>query len=87
MLSKNIFVYSLTDTSTYINLGTILAKRCLESGIYEVRYDLETTTSEKLKLFMKSVEEAGLKLTETKTYYHALPQTRRRHLKPWEVHD
>lgn len=81
------FDCSLNDACAYMNLGTIIARRCLESGIFELRCDLEPEKGEKVKYFLEAAQEAGLKLEESAVYTNPLPQTRERDEKPWEVFD
>lgn len=54
-----------TDTSAAINLATILARRCLESGILFVHAEIEEfANSEKSKAFFNQLRSEGLKLKE-----------------------
>lgn len=79
-------LYRTVDTSAYINLGKVLAQRCLESGIVEVYCDIQPQKKDgKVAEFLKAVEEAGLQLTEPPQYKTAYPWTQHREQKPWEV--
>ncbi|CAH0549789.1 unnamed protein product [Brassicogethes aeneus] len=80
------FLYRYNDTSAYINLGRVLAQRCLESGLAEIRCDIKPRNSDgKVALFLKAVQDSGIKLEEATQYKPARPWDQYRQEKPWEV--
>ncbi|KAK4878476.1 hypothetical protein RN001_010982 [Aquatica leii] len=81
-------LYKTTDTSAYINLARVFAQRCIESGLVEFFTDLKPTNEQgKVSLFLKTLRENGLKLTEPDQYTTVYPWTRERSEKPWEIND
>ncbi|KAG7303192.1 hypothetical protein JYU34_011655 [Plutella xylostella] len=78
-------LYSTIDTSAYINLGQILAQRCLESGITEVSCDIEGANAGKVRMFLNEVKKSGIRLKEPEQYVKPNPWDRTRPEKPWEV--
>lgn len=75
------------DSAAYINLGRVIAQRCLESGILYVRSDIDPGTCEKLKLLITEMEKGGVALSEPSRYIHAAPWDWKRYQKPWEVQE
>jgi len=56
---------SLADQDAAINLGKILARRCLEAGILYLHKEvLDENTSEKAKAFVRELISEGIKLKE-----------------------
>lgn len=78
-------LYSIKDTSAYINLGRVFAQRCLESGITEIYCDIKPVEGGKVDRFLKEVVNGGIKLEEPETYKKPSPWDRHRPEKPWEV--
>lgn len=78
-------LYSIKDTSAYINLGRVFAQRCLESGISEIYCDIKPVEGGKVDRFLKEVVNGGIKLEEPETYKKPSPWDRYRPEKPWEV--
>lgn len=79
-------LYKTNDTSAYVNLGRVLAQRCLESGLYEIQSFIEPTVKDgKIALFLKALEDGGICLNEPEQYVHPTPCVKNRPEKPWEV--
>ncbi|XP_063832786.1 large ribosomal subunit protein uL18m [Ostrinia nubilalis] len=78
-------LYSVNDTSAYINLGRVFAQRCLESGITEMYCDIKPTKGGKVEKFINEVVNGGIKLEEPEVYTKPHPWDRFRPEKPWEV--
>lgn len=59
-------LYSKTDVCAAENVGKMLARRCLESGITRIFFDssAEFENSDKLKAFLKAVRESGVNTNE-----------------------
>lgn len=65
-------LYSAKDAAAADNIGRILARRCLQTGINEVFTTFteeDKENSEKLRLFLKSMEEGGICLKEYKRHF------------------
>ncbi|KAL3270681.1 hypothetical protein HHI36_021209 [Cryptolaemus montrouzieri] len=81
-------LYRYNDVSAFINLGRVLADRCLKAGITEVSCFIETNNPEgKVANFLKAFEEGGISLKEPPQYKVARPWDQHRPEKPWEVLD
>ncbi|XP_015607792.1 39S ribosomal protein L18, mitochondrial [Cephus cinctus] len=78
-------LYRLKDASAYQNIGQILARRCLESGIYFMRCDIRSSDGDKIKLFLKEIKRNGITLQEHKCYHNPQPWSSDRPEKPWAV--
>lgn len=79
-------LYRTNDTSAYINLGRVLAQRCLESGLIEIQNFIEPTIKDgKVASFLKAVEDGGVCLQEPEQYKNPAPCEKYRPEKPWEV--
>ncbi|KAJ8954199.1 hypothetical protein NQ318_005794 [Aromia moschata] len=79
-------LYRTLDTSAYINLGRVLADRCLQSGIIEISCDIAAPRPDgKVALFLKAVEDGGVSLKEPPQYKPSRPWDQERPEKPWEV--
>lgn len=63
-------LYSPNDLCAAENVGKILARRCLEGGIDRVFYDpiVELEHSEKLKAFLKAVQDGEITLSEVEEF-------------------
>ncbi|XP_050700400.1 39S ribosomal protein L18, mitochondrial-like [Eriocheir sinensis] len=84
-------LYSTTDTSAIRNIGHVLARRCLESGITEVYTELDqyAESSAKVKLFLSALREGGMELKEPR-FIHERAVTllsERREVLPWNVQE
>ncbi|GBP71466.1 39S ribosomal protein L18, mitochondrial [Eumeta japonica] len=80
-------LYSIKDTSAYINLGRVLGQRCLESGISEMYCNIQPIEGGKIEKFLAEVVNSGVKLEEPDTYKKPNPWDQHRPEKPWEVTD
>lgn len=75
------------DCSAYINVGRVLAQRCLEAGICEIEVDSKLKVGEKCKLFISELEKAKIYLTEPVVYKYPKFWSINRPEKPWEIHE
>lgn len=73
------------DSAAYLNLGKILAQRCLESGILFVHNDPKQIQCGKFNLIVQELEKSGIILTEPSRFKKANPWDQLRPEKPWEV--
>ncbi|XP_012287117.1 39S ribosomal protein L18, mitochondrial [Orussus abietinus] len=80
-------IYKLQDTSTYINLGRILANRCLESGIVAIQFYDKPSEGSKVHLFIDELQKNGICLNEPPVYKHRHVSHYIREEKPWEVYE
>lgn len=78
-------LYSITDTSAYINLGRLFAQRCLECGISELYCDLNPKEGGKIEKFLNEVVNGGIRLQEMDVYKKPQPWDQYRPEKPWNV--
>lgn len=79
-------LYRSVDSSAYINVGRVLAQRCLEAGICEIEVDTELT-GDKCGLLIKELEKSNIILTEPSVYKYPSSWDRYRPEKPWEIHE
>ncbi|KYQ55309.1 39S ribosomal protein L18, mitochondrial [Trachymyrmex zeteki] len=79
-------LYRTTDSSAYINIGRVLAQRCLEAGICEMQIDA-ALTGNKCELLIKELEKNNIILTEPQVYQYPNSWDRYRPEKPWEIHE
>ncbi|XP_050451963.1 39S ribosomal protein L18, mitochondrial [Cataglyphis hispanica] len=79
-------LYRGTDGSAYINVGRVLAQRCLEAGICEMKVDAELI-GEKSELLIQQLKNNGICLTEPPVYKYPNSWDRYRPEKPWEIHE
>ncbi|EZA49632.1 hypothetical protein DMN91_006103 [Ooceraea biroi] len=79
-------LYRGSDSSAYINIGRVLAQRCLEAGICEMKVD-PALTGEKNELLVGEVKKSGIILRELHVYRFPNPWDKRRLEKPWEIHE
>lgn len=64
----------------------MLAQRCLEFGITEIRSDIVPDNQEgKVALFLKALQDSGVVLQEPEQYKKPRPWDQHREEKPWEV--
>lgn len=80
------YLYSTLDKAAYTNLGRILGRRCLETGITEMYCDLPSPKGGKVELFLNELVKSGISLTEAPRYIHPKPSDSERPEKPWEIH-
>lgn len=76
-----------TDSSAYINVGRVLAQRCLEAGICEMEVDSELKRGEKSKLLINELRKAKIHLNEPPMYKYPNSWNMHRPEKPWEIHE
>lgn len=74
----------LTDTAAYINMGRVLAQRCLESGISSITCFLDAPEGGKMYAFIKELEKGGVQLKEPARYKNPHPWDLDRPEKPWD---
>ncbi|KYM88506.1 39S ribosomal protein L18, mitochondrial [Atta colombica] len=79
-------LYRTTDSSAYINIGRVLAQRCLEAGICEMEVDA-ALTGDKCELLIKELEKNNIVLTESQVYKYPNSWDSFRPEKPWEIHE
>ncbi|XP_024881648.1 39S ribosomal protein L18, mitochondrial [Temnothorax curvispinosus] len=79
-------LYRTTDGSAYINVGRVLAQRCLEAGICEIEIDA-ALTGNKCELLIEELEKSNIILTEPPVYKYPNSWDRYRPEKPWEIHE
>ncbi|EFN85598.1 39S ribosomal protein L18, mitochondrial [Harpegnathos saltator] len=77
-------LYRYIDAAAYINVGRVLAQRCLESGICEIKVDY-SLTGEKFDLLVKEMENSGIILNEPRRYKYPYFWSKTRPEKPWEI--
>jgi len=84
------YLYRTNDASAARLVGQVLAQRCLQTGIMEVAcfFTEEDRKKEKVNLFLKAIEDAGVALSEPSQvpldWYigtWSLPET------PWDIHE
>ncbi|CAG9854318.1 unnamed protein product [Phyllotreta striolata] len=79
-------LYRTLDTSAYINLGRVLAHRCLQAGLLEISCFIQPKVpNDKTAQFLKALEEGGVCLKEPPQYKPSRPWDQYRPEKPWEV--
>ena len=87
------FLYNHTDAAAVEAVGKILSQRALETGITEVRLDFrpDDLKKERMKMFIDTIKEAGLILSERKQYHQNDPHRGlsnwSQSMKPWNVVD
>ncbi|KAL0104964.1 hypothetical protein PUN28_016537 [Cardiocondyla obscurior] len=79
-------LYRGVDSSAYINVGRVLAQRCLEAGICEMEVDAELSGN-KSELLVKELEKSNIILNELSVYKNPNPWDKDRPEKPWEIHE
>lgn len=80
-----LYLYRPTDTSAYINLGRVLAQRCLQSGICELQVEPGLIRTKKITFLLEEVAKAGIILEEGERYVHPTPWHYERPDKAWET--
>lgn len=79
-------LYSTLDKAAFSNIGRILGRRCLETGITEVYCDLEAKEGGRVEAFLNELEKSGVTLQEPPRYTHPQRSDPERPQRPWEVH-
>ena len=90
----NPYVLTRGETSS-VKTSNISGVRCLETGITEVRLnvDAEAMEKDKMKTFVEEVRNTGLMLREPREYYPNNPfygneaTAQGARIKPWEIVD
>ncbi|GMR42426.1 hypothetical protein PMAYCL1PPCAC_12621, partial [Pristionchus mayeri] len=81
-------LYSRVDTSAALNIGRVLAQRCLQSGIFFATpsvSDEERKNSDHLAAFFTALEEGGLRLSEPESIKQGISTDARSTWRPFEV--
>lgn len=78
--------FRCVDSAAYINIGRVLAQRCLEAGICEMKVDT-MLSGEKFELLLKEMEKSGIILHELHKYIYPASWSKDRPEKPWEIHE
>ncbi|KAF8358654.1 mrpl-18, partial [Pristionchus pacificus] len=81
-------LYSRVDTSAALNIGRVLAQRCLQSGIHFVTPSVseeERANSEHQGAFFTALEEGGLRLNEPEPIKQDVSTDARSTWRPFEV--
>ncbi|KAL6266432.1 hypothetical protein P5V15_003282 [Pogonomyrmex californicus] len=80
-------LYRYTDGSAYVNVGRVLAQRCLEAGICEMKVDDTVLVGNKCELLIQELEKGNIILTEPPIYRYPNAWDRDWPEKPWEIHE
>ncbi|EDW73981.1 uncharacterized protein Dwil_GK21616 [Drosophila willistoni] len=79
-------LYKTNDTAAYVNLGRVLAQRCLRAGITEMTCQVEAPVKgSKLDKLLQTVQENGVSFEEPSRLDNTQPWDAQRQEKPWEV--
>ncbi|XP_015122154.1 39S ribosomal protein L18, mitochondrial [Diachasma alloeum] len=78
-------LYSYQDSSAYMNIGRVLAERCIESGIFAIHVNPHMPKGGKIDLLLSKLEEGGVALVEPPVYKNPHPWDLERPEKPWDV--
>lgn len=78
-------LYKTNDTSAFVNLGRVLAQRCLQAGITEMTCNVQAVSGSKLDKLLKVVQENGISFEEPSRLPNSQPWDAYRYEKPWEV--
>ncbi|XP_037092507.1 39S ribosomal protein L18, mitochondrial-like [Pollicipes pollicipes] len=81
-------LFSAVDVSAAENVGRVLARRCLQAGLTEVHFaatEEELQRSDRLRLFVRAMEEGGVKLQEPSAIQSEPWWSKHREQKPWHV--
>lgn len=78
-------LYKTKDTSAFVNLGRVLAQRCLQAGITEMTCNVNAVAGSKLEKLLQAVQENGVSFQEPTRLPNTHPWDAYRHEKPWEV--
>ena len=77
--------FRLRDSAAYINLGRLMAQRCLESGITSVMPMSNENKNNKLTLLLNELKNSGMILKEPTTFETPTPWAKTDEAKPWEI--
>ncbi|XP_020805938.1 39S ribosomal protein L18, mitochondrial [Drosophila serrata] len=78
-------LYKTNDTAAFVNLGRVLAQRCLQSGITEMTCNVEAVPGSKLQKLLQTLKDNGVSFEEPARLPNTQPWDAKRHEKPWEV--
>ncbi|XP_063986099.1 large ribosomal subunit protein uL18m [Diachasmimorpha longicaudata] len=78
-------LYSYHDSSAFMNIGRVLAERCIESGIFAIHVSPHMPRGGKVDLLLSKLEEGGVALVEPPLYKNPYPWDLQRLEKPWDV--
>ncbi|XP_034651737.1 39S ribosomal protein L18, mitochondrial [Drosophila subobscura] len=78
-------LYKTNDTSAFVNLGRVLAQRCLQSGITEMTCNVDAVAGSKLQKLLQTLQDNGVSFQEPTRLVNSQPWDAYRHEKPWEV--
>ncbi|ALC41488.1 mRpL18 [Drosophila busckii] len=78
-------LYKTNDTSAFVNLGRVLAQRCLQAGITEMTCNIKPVPGSKLEKLLQAVQTNGVSFEEPTRLPNTQPWDAYRHEKPWEV--
>ncbi|KAH8275639.1 hypothetical protein KR026_011935 [Drosophila bipectinata] len=78
-------LYKTNDTAAFINLGRVLAHRCLQSGITEMTCNVEAVPGSKLQKLLQTLQDNGVSFKEPARLENTQPWDAERHEKPWAV--
>ena len=89
------FLYNYTDSAALKCVGTVVGKRCLETGISEVTLQLkdDDLTKDRMANFVEAIKATGLILEEPDQYQPFNPHADLHDVakvppvKPWEIVD
>jgi len=79
-------LYKPSDVSAYVNLANVFSQRCLRSGFFELRCDLQPEESGKLTKFIDTLKSNGIILTsDFKRINPTKPLFNKGDPTPWEI--
>ncbi|KAH8397015.1 hypothetical protein KR215_007606 [Drosophila sulfurigaster] len=78
-------LFKTNDTAAFVNLGHVLAQRCLHAGITEMTCNVEAVAGSKLEKLLQAVQASGISFQEPARLPNTQPWDAYRHEKPWEV--
>lgn len=81
-------LYSAVDVCAAENVGRVLARRCLQAGLAELQFPVtseQLQRSNRLRLFVRALEEGGVKLQEPSDIRPEPWWSKHREQKPWHV--
>lgn len=78
-------LFRTKDTSAFVNLGRVLAQRCIQAGITVMSCNIEAVPNGKVDKFLKIMEENGVSLQEPERFKTPHPWDAYRQEKYWET--
>ncbi|KAH8407499.1 hypothetical protein KR222_004017 [Zaprionus bogoriensis] len=78
-------LYKTNDTAAFVNLGRVLAQRCLQAGITEMSCNVQAVSGSKLEKLLQAVQQNGVSFNEPPRLPNTQPWDAQRHEKPWQV--